>query len=353
MTWHVTTSIPIDFKIEKVNDAFDILKSSNERKIVVIDEIVYDLYKSRIPDDLVLLKVKSTESSKDWINANRVLSFFQEAQVKRREPIIAIGGGVLLDLVGFCCSVYRRGVPYIRIPTTLLSIVDASVGAKTAINHFGYRNRVGSFYPPLETIIDSRFVQTQDHREISNGVAEIIKLAIVTDRRLFELLEIDPKALLENKFQNSPVADQIIDRSIEGMINQLKDNLWEKDLERAVDFGHTFSPIVEMKNISNLLHGEAVILDCIFSSCISHNRGMLSKQSLDRIISLINNFSLPTYHKDFSDIDLLYSGLNDVKNHRNGNQHLPLPAGIGEYRFINDFVFSEIELAVKTMESYK
>lgn len=353
MIWHVNSSITIDFKISKVSDVFETISEFDDRKILVIDETVYDLYQHRIPKDAMILKIKSDESLKDWVHANIVLSFFQQIQIKRRETVFVIGGGVLLDLVGFCCSVYRRGIPYIRIPTTLLSIVDASVGIKTAINHFGFRNRVGSFYPPLETLIDVNFIKTQNFREISNGVAEIIKLAIISDPTLFQLLESNPQELLKNKFCYDLISDQIIDRSIEGMINQLKDNLWETDLKRKVDFGHSFSPIVEMKNISNLLHGEAVILDCIFSSCISYNRDLMTKGSLDRIVKLVKNFNLPTFHIDFSNVELLHSGLIDIKNHRNGNQYLPIPIEIGTCDFINDFSFEELSFAVKTMESLK
>jgi 3-dehydroquinate synthase len=123
---------------------------------------------------------------------------------------------------------------------------------------------------PSFNIIDTSFIKTQDRREISNGMAEILKLAIVLDHRLFEMMELAPHQLLTQKFQNLALADQIIDRAITGMTQELNDNLWERNLKRPVDFGHSFSPVVEMKNVPNLLHGEAVILDCLLSSCISN-----------------------------------------------------------------------------------
>ncbi len=352
MTWQVKTNLPVEFQIHKVSDALDYSVIPGQRRIAVVDETVYNLYKDRIPKNTELLVIRSTEVEKDWINAERVLAFFEDKNVLRRsEPIIAIGGGVLLDLVGFCCSVYRRGIPYVRIPTTLLAIVDASVGAKTSINHFGRRNRIGSFYPPTMTLIDKSFIKTQDCREISNGMAEILKLAIVLDVQLFEMLELDPQDMLKQKFQNHILADNIIDRAITGMTAELNDNLWERELQRPVDFGHSFSPVIEMKNVPNLLHGEAVILDCLLSSCISNMRGYLSNNELERIFKVVKNCGLATEHEDFYNADLLWSGLLDVMNHRNGNQYLPIPTAIGCCKIINDVTFREITKACERMRT--
>lgn len=354
MTWYIKTSLPVEFKIIKVQDAFDALDAAvdlGHRKIIVVDETVYDLYLDKFPKDSKILSLRSAEASKDWKTAQRVLEFLQEIKVQRRETVIAIGGGVLLDLVGFCCSIYRRGVPYVRIPTTLLAIVDASVGAKTSINHFGFRNRIGSFYPPKLTLIDKSFIRTQDHREISNGMAEILKLAIVLDYQLFELIELNPQEILRIKFQNHTLADAIIDRAISGMTQELNDNLWERDLQRPVDFGHTFSPMVEMKNVPDMLHGEAVILDCLLSSCISNLRGYISNDHLARIFLAVRNCGLSTEHPDFYNVDLLWAGLQDVMNHRNGNQYLPVPIKIGSCEIINDLTRREIEQACERMRS--
>jgi 3-dehydroquinate synthetase len=354
MTWTVKTHLPVEFEIRKTENVLSFKEISADRKVIVIDQTVYDLYKDALPLDAhtVILPIESSESTKDWKSAHRILTFLEENGVLRRsEPVIAIGGGVLLDMVGFACSVYRRGVPYIRIPTTLLGIVDASVGAKTSINHFGRRNRIGSFFTPTLTLIDKSFIKTQDSREIANGIAEILKLAIVLDKTLFELIEVNPELLIKQKFQNNLLADQIIDRAITGMTKELNNNLWETELQRAVDYGHTFSPIVEMKNVPELLHGEAVIIDCLLSACISVNRGILPNSELIRIFNLLTQVGLPTQHIDFYDVDILHSGLKDVMIHRNNNQYLPIPTAIGKCIIINDLDFREIELAVNKLKA--
>ena len=339
MTWQIKSSLPIEYSIDLVDNVLLLDRVDSERKIIVIDKLVYELYQEKlVVDNAKILLVECTELTKSRDHAYKILSFFEDQKVLRRsEPVIVIGGGVLLDLVGFCCSIYRRGIPYVRVPTTLLAMVDASVGVKTGINIFDRRNRVGSYFPPQQTLIDTSFINTQDARQIANGYAEIIKLAIACDLTLFELLE------------NRADQTKIVERAISIMVDQLEDNLWEKDLERPVDFGHTFSPVIEMKNVTELLHGEAVILDCLLSSKIANNRELLSDSDFSRIKNLITSYGLPTSHIDFTDANLIYSGLQDVVNHRDGRQNAPLPTGIGTCIIVDDISLDEISSAAGTM----
>jgi 3-dehydroquinate synthase len=338
--------------MDLVPNVLSTIASSGPRTLIVIDSKVYDLYGHLLPTNVIGHSVICEEYLKDGFNVEHILRFFERENVLRRsEPIYAIGGGVLLDMVGYACSVYRRGIPYIRVPTTLLAIVDASVGAKTGINHLGRRNRLGSYYPPQQVLIDPKFILSQDIRQISNGVAEILKLSLVLDSTLFNLIEANHRTLIDYKFQTSP-ANKVIDLSIKGMISQLENNLWEKDLERAVDFGHTFSPMIEMANTKTMLHGEAVILDCLLSCCISHNRGLMSKTDLDRVFNTVKNCLLPTYHKGFDDTELLFSGLKDVTNHRDGNQNIPLVTEIGKHVIVNDVTEEEILKAYELWKQY-
>ena len=217
-TWSVKTELPVEFKLTYSADIFnpsnvDIANlSDSNRRIIVVDSQVYDLYKDKITlyFDSMLLKasilcVDCTEENKNWKNVDRILDFFEQNGVLRREQIIAIGGGVLLDIVGFACSIYRRGIPYIKIPTTLLAIVDASVGSKVGVNHIGRRNRIGAYYPPVATFIDKKFIRTQSEREIVNGIAEIFKLAVIKSPELFSLLELNAEMLIDEKFQYGAV----------------------------------------------------------------------------------------------------------------------------------------------------
>ena len=363
-TWTVKAELPVEFTLKYSSDIFNInnhdLLSFGEsnRKLVVIDKAVNEIYGQRLVDYFKTMKVElklfvldATESNKTWEYTNKVLQFFEDAGALRREPIIVIGGGVLLDLVGFCCSIYRRGIPYVKVPTTLLAIVDASVGVKVAANHFERRNRIGAYYPPIATLLDKKFIATQDGRNIINGIAEIFKLAVIKDIELFELLEESYEQLISEKFQLGAVPVRVINLAITGMIEELSPNLWERKLDRCVDFGHSFSPIIEMKNIVTLQHGEAVALDCLFSSCLAYVRGFLDMPTLVRIFKTARNLKLPVFHKDFCDFNLLKRALSDTMKHRNGNQYLPVPLGIGNYRILNDVTDDEIRAASDLFET--
>jgi 2-epi-5-epi-valiolone synthase len=362
-TWSVKTELPVEFKLTYSADIFnpnnqDIINVTNSnRRIIVIDSEVYDLYKDNIARyfdafklDCKLICVDCKEENKNWKNVDRILDFFEENGVLRREPIITIGGGVLLDIAGFACSIYRRGIPYIKIPTTLLAIVDASVGSKVGVNHIGRRNRIGAYYPPLATYIDKKFIATQSEREIVNGIAEIFKLAVIKSPELFRLLEENAEILIKEKFQYGAVPVRVINVAITDMIEELGPNLWEKRLDRCVDFGHTFSPVIEMANIPDLLHGEAVALDCLYSSCIAFQRGYLEIDDLKRIFSVAKRLKLKTFHEDFTNMIPLKESLSDATKHRNGNQYVPLPISIGNYKIVNDITDREMNLAIDIFE---
>ena len=364
-TWTVKTELPVEFKLTYSADIFNPLNhdlvsyKTNDRVMIVIDTNVHKFYAAQLMEyfnshnvKYSMLVIDTNEESKTWKDADHILQFFEDEGVLRREPIIAIGGGVLLDIVGFACSIYRRGIPYIKVPTTLLAIVDASVGSKVAVNHFGRRNRLGAYYPPIATLIDKKFIKTQSEREIINGIAEIFKLAVIKSPELFELLEENAELLIEEKFQHGAVPVRVINLAITDMIAELGPNLWEKKLDRCVDFGHTFSPVIEMENIPELLHGEAVALDCLYSSCIACLRGYIGQSVLNRIFNLAKRLKLKTYHEDFTKIELLQQSLADATKHRNGNQFAPLPIYVGNYKIVDDITEKEMEYAIALFRTY-
>jgi 3-dehydroquinate synthetase len=169
-------------------------------------------------------------------------------KLRRREPFLAIGGGCVLDIAGMAACLYRRGVPFVRVPTTLLAIVDASVGVKNGVDYCcqrtneTYKNRIGSFYAPSSCLLDPGFIASQDARNISNGLGEVLKLALVRSSDLFELLEAHGRTLVESRFEDeslksSGVSGRIIDLSIQIMLEELGPNLWESKLDRCVDYG--------------------------------------------------------------------------------------------------------------------
>ena len=326
------------------------------RRFVVVDANVARHYSAAMREYFayhhVEAKIVTFPAGEENKTAEQFLSIVRELDSflihRRDEPIIAIGGGVLTDVVGYVAGSYRRGVPYIKVPTTLMGYVDASIGIKTGINYNGNKNRLGSFHAPQMVLLDKSFLNTLPRRHILNGVCEVIKLAVIKDARLFDLLETHGPESVDAHFQDEP-GGAILDRAIEGMLEELEPNLFEEDLARKVDFGHTFSYGLETHHEAHLFHGEAVLLDILVSTVMAQARNLLSESETDRIFSLTEalGFSLDA---SILDPGLLWQSLEERTYHRNGLQRVPMPRGIGGCVFLNDIKAREIELAVKTLE---
>jgi 3-dehydroquinate synthase len=251
---------------------------------------------------------------------------------------------VLLDVAGFAASLYRRGLPYVRIPTTLMGLIDAGIGIKTGVNFDAHKNRLGAYFAPQRAYLDTQFLRTLDDRHVANGIAEIIKMAIVRDLRLFELLEESIDGLIADRFCGRTAYREILVRAAVGMLEELSSNLWEAVLERVVDYGHTFSPKLEMAALPELLHGEAVAIDMALSLVLAAQRELINPEELSRALGLLDAYGLPTHHGQCEE-ELLMQALAETTSHRDGLQRVPLSRGIGDAVFVNDLTRTEIRSA--------
>jgi 3-dehydroquinate synthase len=330
----------------------------NARRFVVVDENVAQIYGAAIGDyfrahqvEAKLIPFPGGEENKTVENYLALARELDTFPIHRRdEPILAIGGGVLTDVVGFLAASYRRGLPYIKIPTTLMGYVDASIGIKTGVNFNGSKNRLGAFHPPAKVLLDKSFLVSLPQRHLLNGVCEIIKLAVIKDAGLFSLLEAHGQQAVQNHFQDQDGAE-ILDRAIAGMLEELQPNLFEENLERKVDFGHTFSYGLETHYESRLLHGEAVLLDILVSLQIALGRGLLSTEETNRVLGLVRRLGISL---DLSLLDpaLLWQSLEERTYHRNGWQRVPMPAGLGDCVFLNDIRAEEVKSAIHTLTDW-
>lgn len=333
-------------------------------RLVLMDEAVEELFGSSVrryfADNSIAasyLVLPSGDENKVIENVLQVASRLNEIGTPRfGSPPIAIGGGTLQDMAGMAASLYRRGIPYVRVPTTLLSQIDGSVSAKTGVNYEGFRNRLGTFAPPPRTLIDRGLLATLPKRQISSGLGEALKMALIKDARLFDLLEAHGPQLVAERLQDSehegpqpPPGQEVMQRSIAGMAEELQKNLWEEDLRRIVDYGHTFSPSVEMRSLPELLHGEAVAMGCVFCAILAVNRGLLTNTDLDRIVTTTVGMGLAPSHPLFCDAELLIEGFADTVRHRGGQQHMALLCGVGRTAFVDDLTPGEIAAAAAGM----
>lgn len=364
--WRVTCQRPIEYEIVNAPGLFEpgnpaLLadgRLEGGRRFVVVDVNVARLYGQQIwayfEHHQVEAKIVTFPAGEENKTVDAYLGILYELDSfpihRRDEPIIAIGGGVLTDVVGFIASTYRRSLPHIKVPTTLMGYIDASVGIKTGINFNGHKNRLGSFEPPLRVFLDRAFLRTLPRRHILNGVCEIIKLAVIRDAGLFDLLETCGPESIAAHFQNDP-GGEILDRAIGDMIAELEPNLYEENLSRQVDFGHTFSYGLETRHEAHLLHGEAVLLDILASSMLALGRGLLSECEVERIFSLVRRLGIQP-PLNLLDPCLMWENLLERVEHRNGHQRIPMPDGIGNCVFLNDITYEEIKIAIERLTQY-
>ena len=365
--WTMAATKEISYEIVETVDLFNPLNpdlvlqpgggDTGLTRLVVLDDAVEQLFGAKIRHyfaanaiQVDYLVLSSGDENKTLDSVLRVASRLNEIGTSRVGNLpIGIGGGVLQDIVGMATSLYRRGIGYVRVPTTLLGQIDGSVSAKTGVNFEGFRNRLGTFSPPPRTLIDRGLIATLPMRQVSSGLGEALKMALIKDARLFELLEAYGPQLVAERLQDPgfkgssvPPGQEVMRRAIAGMAEELQKNLWEEDLRRIVDYGHTFSPIVEMRALPELLHGEAVAMGCVFCGILAANRGLLSRTDLDRIVATARGLGLSPSHPLFGDADLLIEGFADTVRHRGGEQHLALLSGIGQTVFVNDLTDAEI-----------
>jgi len=277
-----------------------------------------------------------TETTKNLGSLGVLAAQASDLGLGRDGPMVAVGGGVCSDVTGLCASLYRRGVPHIKVPTTLVGLIDAGIGTKNSVNHNGHKSLLGTFSAPEASLLDASFLATLPDRHLRTGLAEMFKMAVIDDRGLFELLEAHGQGLVRSKFQApQSVAAEVAKRSAGGMLHELSLNLYEQSRQRKVDFGHTFSPYVETASKHRILHGEAVAIDIAISAEIAASLGLLVADDLEILIRALTNLGLPSYWAGIVVSDM-YASLESIRLHRSGSLHLVVPSGIGSCVFLGD-----------------
>lgn len=230
----------------------------NRRVLVVTDSGVPIQYAQTLAKQCkegIICVVEQGEASKSMEGFGKLLGAMLENGFSRKDCVVAVGGGVVGDLSGFAASAYMRGIDFYNVPTTLLSQIDSSIGGKTAINFGGVKNIVGAFYQPKRVLIDSELLSTLSKRQISNGLAEAIKMALTSDGELFDIFE---NKDIEEKL------DEIIIRSLNIKKNVVEQDEKESGLRKILNFGHTVGHGIESsEGMSELYHGECVALGMI------------------------------------------------------------------------------------------
>ena len=293
------------------------------------------------------LEVPDGEESKSAAQAFDLIERIAGYNVKRKIFIVAFGGGVIGDLAGYVAAAYRRGVPYVQIPTTLLAQIDSAIGGKVAIDLPAGKNLVGAFYQPKLVFSDVSLLSTLDQRQIRNGLAEVIKYGAICDRNFFDfvfhniekLLALDAKVLQEVVASCSRIKAKVV----------MNDEREVKGMRTILNFGHTVGHAVETANhYKDYQHGEAVALGMRVAAGLSVRLGLISPNSVEKLNDLISAAGLPERIKYVSLSDILKYMQHDKKFSGKKNRFVLL-TGIGSVKVMEGVDPKEIEAAIKAV----
>ncbi len=302
------------------------------RVMVVSNETVAPLYLERVRQTLDGYQVDTCilpdgEAYKTLDSFNQIMTTLLEGRHGRDTTLIALGGGVIGDLVGFAAASYQRGIPFIQIPTTLLSQVDSSVGGKTGVNHPLGKNMIGAFYQPKAVVIDTDCLATLPRRELSAGMAEVIKYGIIWDADFFSWLECHMDGLMA---LDSGLLIQAILKCCSVKAEVVSQDETETGVRALLNLGHTFGHAIEAEQgYGNWLHGEAVSVGIVLAAQTSFRLGLLVQEQVARVRALLAAAQLPLVAPQSMDFPAFIKHMMRDKKVLSGKLRLVLPTDIG------------------------
>ncbi|MFA5917130.1 MAG: 3-dehydroquinate synthase [Candidatus Gracilibacteria bacterium] len=313
----------IKYKILFSSDILVSIKENIEnyekkRFLFVVDSKVYSLYKEQIDEKIIFLKGKiivlsNGERNKNMKSVFKIIDKLMELSFTRKDYVVSIGGGVTGDITAFACSLFKRGINLIQVPTTLLSMFDSSVGGKTGVDYLGVKNGIGTFYNPTLVLVDIKFLQTLVKKELVGGYFEGLKHAILLGKQDFEeYLQVYDMILSKSLDKN---IEKIVAKNIKCKLDVVKSDPTEINGKRRVlNYGHTFGHALETYLNFKLGHGICVAFGLIYANLLSYKLGFLKVEVYERIEdfikSKIKNIKLETL--DFEEIYKFMQ--NDKKN---------------------------------------
>ena len=312
----------------------------SDKLVIITDPTVKRLHGNALKQSLTgngfkvtILEVPEGEEQKSLENAGRLYHELTTVYAERSTPVLALGGGVIGDLAGFVAATYMRGVPLIQLPTTLLAQGDSSIGGKVAVNHGNLKNKIGAFYHPRLTISDISALKTLSPRELSDGLAEIIKHGVILDGEFFSYLEENLDAI---KLLGDQVLERVVSRSAEIKAGVVEKDELDLGLRNILNYGHTVGHAIESVSELKVWHGEAVAIGMLVEARISERLGMLDENEVIRLRRLIERAGLPTEIPNL-EVEKIIQAMKHDKKILKGKIRFILPKSIGNV-FITDEV---------------
>jgi len=366
MSTTITTTIKIARNVLDPSNhlLFDVYKPLG-RCVAVVDDKVdmhfgaeIDNYFATNGIEFTKLVFSGNEVDKGIEDVEKILVAMKKYRVGRHEPLLVVGGGVIADIAGFATSLYSRNTPYVMLCTSIVSGIDAGPSPRVCCNGYDYKNLYGSYHPPVLTITDRGFWKTLHPGWLRHGVAEIIKMAVMKDLSLFELMEKHGPRAVQTKFgtegdsvndaEFQDVCDLIVGKAMEGYVRSEYGNLWETHQCRPHAYGHTWCPGYELP--AGMLHGQAVGTDMGFGAYLSFVEGWVSEEEMHRILKNISDCELSLYHPIMDDDEMVWKTHLGIVEKRGGNLCAPIPKPLGFSGYLNDMTK---ELLAQRMHEYK
>jgi len=308
--------------------------------LIVTNTTIAPLYLEKVLHSLSAYRCESVilpdgEEFKNLDVLNQIFDTLLESKFSRKVTLIALGGGVIGDMTGFAAASYQRGVPFIQIPTTLLSQVDSSVGGKTAVNHALGKNMIGAFYQPQCVLADTLTLNTLDDRQLSSGMAEVIKYGLINDADFFTWLENNMPALLA---RDQAALAEAIERSCQDKAELVAQDELEQGVRALLNLGHTFGHAIETgMGYGNFLHGEGVAVGMLMAADLSCRMGWMTVEQVERTKQLLIAAKLPTTVPEGMSAEQFMSLMSVDKKVQDGQIRLILLKGIGQAVISDDY----------------
>ena len=348
---------PIIIGRNLISNLEQILKKNSisfKKCLLVLDKNIPNRYIKQISNSLKRYELykfiyNANEKNKNHKNVSKILDLLLKKNFSRDDCLVSIGGGITGDVAGFASSLFKRGLKFVNIPTTLLSQVDSSVGGKTGINTSQGKNLIGSFYQPKIVISDINFLKSLPFREIICGYAEIVKHALISNKKFYNFLNKNLNEILKLK---SPTIEKSIYESCKVKKLIVEKDEKEKDLRKILNFGHTFAHAYEasLNFSSKLNHGEAVILGMKSALEFSRNKKFIAQKEFEAAINHLNNSHFPISIKDYfenKEINQVISFMVRDKKNNSKKIRLILIKKIGGPIIEKEFSVNTIKLFLK------
>ena len=308
-----------------------IRKNNFNNFAIVTNKKIKSLHFSKIKNPLLkknTILLSDGEKYKNQDSISKIYSFLLKNKFSRDSCIIAFGGGVIGDMSGFAAATYQRGVNFIQIPTTLLAMVDSSVGGKTGINHPLGKNMIGSFHQPSAVIIDTEVLKTLSDRQFNAGMAEVIKYGIIEDKAFFRWLLNNTEKI---KSKNTDAMIKIIKKSCEIKAKIVAMDEKEKNIRAILNLGHTFGHAIENNlGYGKWLHGEAIACGFLIASSVAIQNKTMKVEEYESIKKLLKSFNLPTKLPKGIQLKKLYETMSLDKKVKSNKMVYIIPRGIGD-----------------------